>query len=276
MSDADVAHRYLDYLCALCGHGGHYHHSSDKLPRDCNYPTTKASHLPNTIGHVVAPCGCRIFDPVDEVIKMRTDDRSNLPQTHIGVRYDLMLPDWLREIAEVLGEGSIKYGDNSWMRIPLDEHLNHVMAHIQQYREGDRSERHLINIVCRMMFSYWTDKHPGEQQAALQQYLLDQQMLKAELNPDLEPNCPSCNERLWCTSFGDVVCLTKECPRHTTLPSNATVRRAELQDMRAILIHDEEQERRIADAAYGVDPTSSHDDANTANTTDDGHGPTQA
>lgn len=243
---------YLDYQCAQCGHSGHYHHDSDRIGRICAYG------LPS------GTCGCPVFDPIDDaktntpvctrcghardihnmslgscnfdtcscnayassypgiplpqpgrqpisdfipVFTPRSDDRSNLPQTHIGVRYDLMLPDWLREIAEVLGEGSIKYGDNSWMRIPLDEHLNHVMAHIQQYREGDRSERHLINIVCRMMFSYWTDKHPGEQQAALQQYLETLTILK---------------------------------------------------------------EQAIADAAYGVDPTSSHDDANT---TDEGHGP---
>lgn len=80
-------------------------------------------------------------------------------QSYIPVRYDLILPDWLREIAEVLHDGANTHGEENWHKIPMNDHLNHAMAHIQQYREGDRSERHLINIACRIMFAYWSDKN---------------------------------------------------------------------------------------------------------------------
>lgn len=81
-------------------------------------------------------------------------------QTFIPVRYDLVLPDWHREVAEVLHEGAEKYGDYDWQNIPLDSHLNHLVAHVNMFREGNKDERHLINISCRAMFAYYKDKHP--------------------------------------------------------------------------------------------------------------------
>lgn len=59
-------------------------------------------------------------------------------------RFDLISPYGLRALAETYGEGSIKYGDNNWLKGMSEKIiLQHLLAHINQYRLGDRSEDHL-------------------------------------------------------------------------------------------------------------------------------------
>ena len=61
-------------------------------------------------------------------------------------RYDLITPVGLRRLAETYGEGALKYGDRNWEKgIPNDNLLNHLIAHINQYMAGDRSEDHLAH-----------------------------------------------------------------------------------------------------------------------------------
>lgn len=128
--------------CSLCGHPEIFVNERGL----CTYVTHSTGE----------PCLCPHFET-----PIQPND-PNSPQTHLEYRTDLLLPDWLLDVAHVLHQGATKYGDNSWKTLPIDDHLNHAMVHIQQYRAGDRSEQHLINIVCRMMFAYWCDKH-GQQ-----------------------------------------------------------------------------------------------------------------
>lgn len=71
--------------------------------------------------------------------KVATEGNSKFP-----LRYDLISPTVIRALAETYGEGAIKYGDNNWKKgFPEGNLLNHALAHIVAYMEGDTSEPHL-------------------------------------------------------------------------------------------------------------------------------------
>ncbi len=76
-------------------------------------------------------------------------------QSKISTRFDLMPPDALIRIAEVLAKGS-HYGKDNWRLIPKGDHLNHAMNHLAMYLKGDTSEDHLGNATCRLMFAIET------------------------------------------------------------------------------------------------------------------------
>lgn len=63
-----------------------------------------------------------------------------------GVRYDLISPIGLRQLAETYAEGAKKYGDYNWKKsLPIGDTLNHLIRHIELWRSGDRSEPHLAH-----------------------------------------------------------------------------------------------------------------------------------
>lgn len=59
----------------------------------------------------------------------------------------------LRRAAEVMAEGREKYGppDKVWRRIDVEQHINHALAHLFRYLEGDTSEDHLAHAACRAL-----------------------------------------------------------------------------------------------------------------------------
>ncbi len=61
-------------------------------------------------------------------------------------RYDLISPIGLRRLAETCHEGATKYTDFNWEAgLPVNDILNHAIAHMYQYLSGDRSEDHLAH-----------------------------------------------------------------------------------------------------------------------------------
>lgn len=74
-------------------------------------------------------------------------------QSHIAARYDLIPADVLQKVAGVLAEGAKKYGEDNWKKITVEEHINHAIAHLFLYLQGDTSEAHLLNATCRVMFA---------------------------------------------------------------------------------------------------------------------------
>lgn len=66
-------------------------------------------------------------------------------------RFDLISPIGERRLAETYGEGSIKYGDNNWLKgIPLSNLLNHAKDHINRYLVGDTTEDHLAHAAWNL------------------------------------------------------------------------------------------------------------------------------
>jgi hypothetical protein len=64
----------------------------------------------------------------------------------VKARYDLIPLVGLRRLAETCAEGARKYGENNWARgIPSSNVINHALAHIANYLDGDRTEDHLAH-----------------------------------------------------------------------------------------------------------------------------------
>jgi hypothetical protein len=74
-------------------------------------------------------------------------------QSFVPVRFDLIDAKAIFKVAEVLHEGAEKYGEGNWRKIPIDDHLNHLIMHAYAYLSGDRTDDHLSHAVCRAIFA---------------------------------------------------------------------------------------------------------------------------
>lgn len=72
-------------------------------------------------------------------------------QSYIDVRFDLIDPLCLINLAQILNQGAIKYGDNNWKLLDKDSIYNHIMLHLNAYKMGDTSDDHLGHAFCRVM-----------------------------------------------------------------------------------------------------------------------------
>jgi len=67
-------------------------------------------------------------------------------------RYDLVSPIGLREVARACSEGAQKYSDWNWEKgMPVNDLLNHAIAHVYQFLSGDRSEPHLGHAAWNLL-----------------------------------------------------------------------------------------------------------------------------
>ena len=79
-------------------------------------------------------------------------------QSDIKVRFDLIPAESLEVVASILSAGAIKYGANNWHKIPTADHINHAIAHLYKFLRGDKTENHLGNAACRVLFAVWTNQ----------------------------------------------------------------------------------------------------------------------
>ena len=59
----------------------------------------------------------------------------------------------LFSLAATLQQGALKYGSRAWKAVPLYEHVNHAMAHLFRFVDGDETEDHLAHAFGRCMFA---------------------------------------------------------------------------------------------------------------------------
>lgn len=85
----------------------------------------------------------------------RSGDADHLDFTAIHPVFQIAL-------ARVLADGAIKYGSHNYeLGSDVVDNLNHVLRHVCLYLAGDRSENHLANASCGMMFAVVNDVlHP--------------------------------------------------------------------------------------------------------------------
>lgn len=68
------------------------------------------------------------------------------------VRFDLMPPAALLEIAKVWAEGAVSHGPDNWHKgMPYSVIVNHALKHLARWQSGDRSEPHLAKVAWGMM-----------------------------------------------------------------------------------------------------------------------------
>ena len=81
---------------------------------------------------------------------VQIDTVTGARQSKSPYRCDLRPPLAALHVGVILHEGSSKYGDWNWLPIPLVEHLNHALIHINCFLAGDTSDDHLGHATCRM------------------------------------------------------------------------------------------------------------------------------
>lgn len=83
-------------------------------------------------------------------------------------RFDLVSPIGLREVARACAEGAQKYSDFNWEKgMPVNDLLNHAIAHVYQFLAGDRSEPHLGHAAWNLLAAIhshelWTHLNDGK------------------------------------------------------------------------------------------------------------------
>jgi hypothetical protein len=83
---------------------------------------------------------------------VHTNDKGG-SQSDIPVRFDLIDANAMFEMAKVLDHGAKKYGANNWLKIDVNDHLNHLLMHTFAYLAGDTTDDHLSHILCRATFA---------------------------------------------------------------------------------------------------------------------------
>jgi Domain of unknown function (DUF5664) len=78
-------------------------------------------------------------------------------ESKTNARFDLLPAFEVATIAQILGAGAIKYGDNNWHGISTASHLNHALQHVFAYMFGDRSDDHLGHAATRLLFAMWKE-----------------------------------------------------------------------------------------------------------------------
>ena len=83
------------------------------------------------------------------------------------LRYDLVTPDVIKAIAEVLTFGAEKYAPNSWQLVPdaKRRYTAALMRHFEAYRAGEQLDQesglsHLSHALCNLMFLQHFENKP--------------------------------------------------------------------------------------------------------------------
>ncbi len=80
-------------------------------------------------------------------------------QSKPAYRFDLIDPDAILSLSEVLAYGAEKYAPDNWRLIPSRDHFNHMMIHYYAWLKGDTTDDHLGHFFCRAMMVYATGKY---------------------------------------------------------------------------------------------------------------------
>lgn len=80
------------------------------------------------------------------------------------LRFDLIPPEAIIAIADVLSKGAEKYGEYNWQKNRMTGEkspINHAMKHITHYQagipdeDGDDKNIHLKHAIVNLIFEYW-------------------------------------------------------------------------------------------------------------------------
>lgn len=110
--------------------------------------------------------GCCFDDCVADV-KQAADVKqvADVKQDKGKVRLDLVTPEFIEEVGQVLTFGAEKYPANSWQKIPdaINRYYAAALRHLTAWRKGEKNDdesglSHLSHAACNMMFLMWLDE----------------------------------------------------------------------------------------------------------------------
>lgn len=80
------------------------------------------------------------------------------------LRYDLIPPEVIEELAKVLTHGAAKYAPNNWKKVePFnDRYYAALMRHLEAWRQGEQLDKdsglhHLSHVITNVAFLLWKD-----------------------------------------------------------------------------------------------------------------------
>ena len=91
-------------------------------------------------------CACgKPFNTVQEATNcgLSHQPKVGAKRNPVECRYDLLIPEFLQEMAKLAGIGAKKYGDRNWQQSRLEgdkSPLNHGIDHILRYQKGVPSD----------------------------------------------------------------------------------------------------------------------------------------
>jgi hypothetical protein len=98
--------------------------------------------------------------PLQRESSVESSESTKILQSHVAARFDCIDPVVLKMLAECLGFGAAKYYPYSYHRIPVDDHINHALNHINEHRRLSQEiridpadEMHLVNALARITFA---------------------------------------------------------------------------------------------------------------------------
>lgn len=66
-----------------------------------------------------------------------------------------------QKVRQILVENIDKYPDEKWKTQTVQEHLEHLVAHVADYMSGDKGEDWLAKIVTRAAMAAWVSEQPA-------------------------------------------------------------------------------------------------------------------
>ena len=74
----------------------------------------------------------------------------------LNVRYDLIPPNAMNEVAKVVALGCVKYGEWNWLNLPVGDNINHALRHTValNLRHATQATQldHAAHAACRALF----------------------------------------------------------------------------------------------------------------------------
>ena len=93
-----------------------------------------------------------------EPLKPFRGDSGAFEQDSESNEYRYISAPWLNEVAIGLTAGAKKHPNETWRKIPTEEHIARAIRHLNMYLIGDRSEPHLVNASMRVMMAFETEE----------------------------------------------------------------------------------------------------------------------
>lgn len=83
-----------------------------------------------------------------------TQNEQGGSQSEIPYDFATLDPRSMLKLAEIAAYGDAKYGADNWRKIPVRDHLNHMIAHAYAYLAGDETDEHLAHAMTRSVMAH--------------------------------------------------------------------------------------------------------------------------